>query len=67
MSEKLKVMLVDDHEVVRQGLRALLEVEDDIDVVTEASTGREAVDMAKTFQLDHGRCSRIRVEADPRS
>ena len=49
MADKLKVMLVDDHEIVRQGLKALLEAEDDIEVVTEASNGREAVDMAKTY------------------
>jgi len=42
-------MLVDDHEVVRQGLKSLLGVEDDISVVAEASSGREAVDMAKIY------------------
>ena len=42
-------MLVDDHEVVRQGLKSLLDVEDDISVVAEASSGREAVDMAKIY------------------
>ena len=41
MAEVLKVMLVDDHEIVRQGLRALLEAEDDIEVVTEADNGHE--------------------------
>lgn len=40
-------MLVDDHEVVRRGLRALLEAEPDIEVVAEASSGKEAVDLAK--------------------
>ena len=49
MTEKLTVMLVDDHEVVRQGLRALIEAEDDVEVVTEASNGREAVAMAKSY------------------
>ena len=39
----LKVLLVDDHDVVRQGVRALLEAEDDIEVVGEASTAAEAV------------------------
>jgi DNA-binding NarL/FixJ family response regulator len=42
-------MLVDDHEVVREGLKSLLEVESDISVVAEASSGREAVDMAKIY------------------
>jgi len=49
LAEPLKVMLVDDHEVVRQGLKALLEVESDISVIAEASSGREAVDMAKIY------------------
>jgi two-component system, NarL family, response regulator DevR len=49
LAEPLKVMLVDDHEVVRQGLKSLLEVESDISVVAEASSGREAVDMAKIY------------------
>ena len=43
---KIKVMLADDHTVVRQGLRALLEAEPDIDVIGEAESGREAVKMA---------------------
>ena len=49
LAEPLKVMLVDDHEVVREGLKSLLEVESDISVVAEASSGREAVDMAKIY------------------
>jgi len=40
------VLLVDDHTVVRQGLRALLNQEPDIEVVGEAQNGREAVQMA---------------------
>ena len=47
MADKLRVMLVDDHEVVRQGLRALVESEDDMEVVAEASNGKQAVDVAK--------------------
>ena len=43
----IRVMLVDDHQVLRDGLRALLEVEDDISVVGEASTGREAIEISK--------------------
>jgi len=41
--EKIKVLLADDHTVVRQGLRALLEAEPDITVVGEAETGRHAL------------------------
>jgi DNA-binding NarL/FixJ family response regulator len=42
-SEPLRVLLVDDHEVVRQGLRALLESNETIDVVGEAGTAADAV------------------------
>ena len=43
--EKITVLLADDHIVVREGLRMLVEVEGDIEVVGEAKTGREAVAM----------------------
>jgi len=45
-------MLVDDHEIVRQGLRSLLEAEDDIDVVAEADNGTVAVSLASAHQPD---------------
>jgi DNA-binding NarL/FixJ family response regulator len=45
--KKIAVLLVDDHAVVRQGLRALLEAEGDIAVVGEAQNGREAVVLTK--------------------
>jgi DNA-binding NarL/FixJ family response regulator len=45
--EQIRVLLVDDHMVVRQGLRALLETEQDIAVVGEAETGRQAVQLTK--------------------
>ncbi|HWW03064.1 MAG TPA: response regulator transcription factor [Candidatus Acidoferrum sp.] len=44
--EKIKVLLADDHTVVRQGLRALLDAEPDIAVVGEAETGRQALRLA---------------------
>lgn len=44
---KVGVLLVDDHAVVRQGLRALLEAEGDLSVVGEAENGREAVNLAR--------------------
>lgn len=50
--EKIKVLLADDHTVVRQGLRVLLEAEPDIAVVGEASNGREAVQMTKKLLPD---------------
>jgi two-component system response regulator NreC len=43
----LRVMLVDDHQVLRDGLRVLLEGEDDITVVGEASTGQAAISSAQ--------------------
>lgn len=48
----LRVMLVDDHEVVRQGLRALLQAQDDIEVVAEADSGQSAVALAKIHRPD---------------
>lgn len=45
--KKITVLLADDHMVVRQGLRALLTTEKDIEVVGEAETGRQAVEMAE--------------------
>lgn len=48
--KKITILLADDHMVVRQGLRALLTTEEDIEVVAEAETGREAVDLARQLQ-----------------
>ena len=48
----IRVLLVDDHEVVRQGLRLLLETSDDIDVVGEASDGAEALRAVADAQPD---------------
>lgn len=45
--KKIAVLLVDDHTVVRQGLRALLSAEEDMEVVGEAENGRQAVMLAK--------------------
>lgn len=42
----ISVLLVDDHNIVRQGLKALLTAEGDINVVAEAQSGREAVQLA---------------------
>jgi len=44
---RLRVLLVDDHTVVRQGLRRILEADADIQVVGEASDGRRATEMAE--------------------
>src|SRR3954447_14003115 len=42
----ITVLLVDDHTIVRQGLKALLSSEKNITIVGEAQTGREAVELA---------------------
>jgi len=47
MARSIRVMIVDDHEVVRLGLRALLELEDDLEVVGEVSSGEAAADEAE--------------------
>jgi DNA-binding NarL/FixJ family response regulator len=47
---RITVLLADDHRVVREGLRVLLEAEGSVEVVGEAETGREAVDLAKTLR-----------------
>ena len=49
---KTKVLLADDHEVVRSGLRAVLDREADIEVVAEAGDGSEAVEKALANQVD---------------
>jgi DNA-binding NarL/FixJ family response regulator len=50
--DKIKVLLVDDHTVVRQGLRVLLEAEQDITIVAEAENGRQAVQLTKKHLPD---------------
>jgi len=45
--KKITILIADDHMVVRQGLRALLTTESDLEVIGEAETGRQAVEMAK--------------------
>lgn len=47
MSDTIRVFLCDDHNLFRQGMRKLLELERDIQIVGEASNGREMLDMLK--------------------
>lgn len=49
---KIRVLIADDHGIVRAGLRSLLEAEADMEVVGEATTGREAVEAACALQPD---------------
>jgi DNA-binding NarL/FixJ family response regulator len=50
--EKITVLIADDHPVVRQGLRVLLSLEDDIEVVGEVGDGAEAVELAVALVPD---------------
>jgi DNA-binding NarL/FixJ family response regulator len=50
--EKIRVVLADDHTVVRQGLRALLTAEGDIEVIGEAENGRQAIQIVKRLLPD---------------
>ena len=52
MPEKIRVLIVDDHHVVRQGLAALLRSSDDVEVVGEAADGREAIGKHAALQPD---------------
>jgi len=51
-TKKCRVLLADDHAIVRQGFRLILDAEDDIEVIGEASNGREAVEQAETLRPD---------------
>lgn len=52
MNEPITILLVDDHEVVRQGVRAFLNTQADISVVGEADSGEEAVRLAEQLIPD---------------
>lgn len=49
---KIRVVVADDHNIVRRGLVSLLQLNPEIEVVAEASDGREAVDMAVSHRPD---------------
>jgi len=50
--KRITVLLAEDHMIVREGLRALLGAESDIEVVGEAQTGRQAVQLTKRLRPD---------------
>jgi NarL family two-component system response regulator LiaR len=49
---KIKVLIVDDHAVVRQGLRTFIDLQDDMQVVGEGVNGAEAIELARQLQPD---------------
>ena len=48
----MKILIVDDHAIVRQGLRALIDKEEDMEVTAEAGTGAEAIRLARECRPD---------------
>lgn len=50
--KKITILLADDHGIVRQGIRALLETELDFSVLGEAAGGEEAIELARTLKPD---------------
>jgi len=49
---KVRILIADDHSIVRKGLRSCVEGQEDMEVVGEASTGRDAVRLAEELQPD---------------
>ena len=52
MREKIRILVADDHAVLRAGLKMLLEAQPDMEVVGEAATGKEAVELASLLAPD---------------
>jgi NarL family two-component system response regulator LiaR len=52
MTSPIRVLIADDHAILRKGIRALLSTEPDIEVVGEAGDGTEALDQAETLKPD---------------
>lgn len=52
MAEKIRVLLADDHAILRSGLKALLAQEPDMDVAGEAANGSEAIELAQKLKPD---------------
>jgi NarL family two-component system response regulator LiaR len=52
MAESIRVLIVDDHAVVREGLRALIDVDPELELVGEAADGVEAVQKARSLRPD---------------
>ena len=49
---KIRVLIADDHAIVREGVRALLKLSDDIEVIGEAANGQEAIEAARSLEPD---------------
>ena len=51
-SKKIRVLLADDHKILRKGVRMLIDSQPDMEVVGEAKTGREAIEEARKLKPD---------------
>src|SRR5258706_13804346 len=77
MTKRIRILLADDHQVVRQGFRMILSAQPDMEIVGEAGNGREAVERAAELRPDIGvmdvampelngiEATRRVIEADP--
>ena len=52
MADPVRILLADDHALVRQGVRMILEAQPDLTVVAEAGDGAEAVELVRTVEVD---------------
>jgi len=50
--KRTRILLVDDHAVVRQGFKMILDAQSDMEIVGEAANGREAVELAAQLSPD---------------
>lgn len=50
--KKIKLLLVDDHTIVREGIKAFLSTQDDLKIVADAGNGQEAIEAAKKYSPD---------------
>jgi len=50
--DKIRIIVADDHQVVRQGIITLLEDEEDIEIIGEAANGLEAIEKVKLLMPD---------------
>ena len=51
-SKKIQVLLADDHAILRKGVKMLIDSQDDMEVIGEAKTGREAIEQAQSLKPD---------------
>ena len=52
MSNKLRILIAEDHEIVRNGLKLIIEAQSDMEVCGEAGDGREAIRLAEELKPD---------------